>query len=596
MTETPRPALPPRLTILETLSESPIERTYRAVDDVLQREVMLKLPGEGVFDGWSAPVRQRLLREARALAKIRHANILPIQWVEETREGPLLVFDLPSGERLADRLQRGTLDVAETIELGVQVGQALIPVHACGIVHRAVGPSSIRVLAGGGVQLGSWTFAKEFALPGAGSSLAHDRRLEPGIANCLPDYSAPEQMVGQAADARADVFALGCTLHRCLTGTDPYAPGQVQLDLRVLRPDVGKGLAEVIQKCVLPNRIARYATMHDLVDALTALRVRLPEPRPRRAVLLAAVAGSVLLIATWALVQLSARDASRQGDGVAGSAPWEERYASEYSGIYERVHGLFVGIGGAYDGTSFARLRNPVGEIDAVAARLRANDAQWARDGAITRLAETQATMARILDELERIENTAGREDAVFFYYAGHGACDGFHFGLAAADVTGSLERGHNYLLREHLLNFVTRCQAKHVLVVLDCCHAGAVFDSERTRGAANVFGRDAEGAREGTGWQHHFSREFLCSAGSDEQARDGALLSPFCEALLEHLTPSADRQDRIVVARYLGADIARAMEQRSGNRCTPLQIPEIRQMRDQKGSFVFRLGAATAK
>lgn len=586
-------SLPARFEIAESLGDSPFERTYRAYDKLLQREVMLKLPSLAADATWSASVRERLLREARAMAKIRHDGVAAIHWIEETPEGPLLVLDLPAGELLAERLQRGPLEVDETIALGIAIAEALAQVHMHGVVHRAVGPAAIRLLAKGQVQLGSFTFAKEFGNRGQASSLAHGKRLDTTVVRFLPDYSAPEQLAGQAADPRADVFALGCTLFRCLAGREAFLPGhehEPMPDLRKLRREVGKPLAEVIRKCALHAKTARYATAQEVVDALVAARgAGAPKGVGSRGLLVGAAAIVVMGLATvfgpglWP----SAVPEARAERGDAEAVPEDGRYHAKYGPDYARQFGLFIGIGKGYAGTQYPVLTNPAGEVAAVAEQLRRNDPQWAVPGAIKVLPEETATLENIRAELDRIQNEAVPEDGVLIYFSGHGVRSGRSFGLCAKDAAGAVETGTGFLRRDDLNTYLDNIKAKHVLVILDCCHSGAVFDVG-TVGQAR--GRPLKAARDVPGAQHrgHFSREYLCSAGASQEASDGIGMSPFCQFLLEQLRQPATATNQYKVAKFLSSHIAEAMDQRV--RVGALQMPRFRQMDDQQGSFVFRL------
>lgn len=583
---TPLPnSLGARFQVHEALAETPFERCFRAHDTVLQRDVLLKLPGASAHDAWSAPVRDRLLREARALAKIRHPGVAPIHHVEETPDGPLLVLDPAEGELLAERLARGPLEVAETVELGVQLAEALAHVHLQGVVHRAVGPATVRWLANGRAQLGAFTFAKEFGARGHGSSLAHGKKQQVDVSRFLPDYSAPEQVAGLAADPRADVWALGCTLFRCLAGRDPFPAGhehEPQPDLRKLRPEVGKPLAEVIRKCTLHGKTARYATAQEVADALKALRAPAAGGAKVDRAPWFAAAGVAALVAGILFVQAIGGDPPRGPDLTPVVS--EQAMRKVYKPAYDRVHGLFVGIGKGYAGKSFAALRNPATEVADVVARLQANDEAWRRQDAIRLLADEAATWPAIDAELDRLVREAGEDDGVLFYFAGHGESDNFEFGLVAADVGGpNIQNDKGYLRRTRLQKFAAECRAKHVLMILDCCHAGGVFDAERGRNP-DAPTRRAPGAQHLQGW----SREFLCSAGASQRARDGVTRSPFCQSLLDQFDAEAAAGADHVAAKYLGALIARRMDARGGG--MKLQEPELLKTGHQQGSFVFRL------
>lgn len=573
---------------VEQVGDSVVERTLHAHDKVLARDVLIKLPGTAA-SGWSAPVKERLLREARALAKIRHDGVASILWVEQTPNGPLCVFDLPLGETLEDRLSCGPLGVDEAVRLGIEMAEALAAVHCQGIVHRAVGPRAIRILPDGRAQIGAFTFAKEFTL-GDGSSLAHAQREDAEIARHLPDYSAPEQVLGLAAEPRTDVYALGCTLFRCLAGHEAFdasTKAEPMPDLRDLRSDVSKQLTGVIRTCAMHAKTARYPTMQAVADALRSLpQTPASGGGSHKTTVIAVVAVALLMaLVVFGRDLWSGSAATRGGDRFVGVE--DARYQRSYGPKYARVHGLFVGIGAAYAGSGWPQLQNPAREVLAVSDQLSKNDAQWQRKGAITILRDPDATFANIERELARIRDEAEPEDAVLIYFAGHGTKIGRSFGLCTADVSGTVENGTGYLRRDVLNTWLDKMRAKHVLVVLDCCHSGAVFD-------VVTRGRDPEAVGKGkVVGEHHrrnFSREFLCSAAANEKASDGAGLSPFCKLLLAQLRQPATAERQYVAARYLSAHIAEAMDQKVAH-SSNMQVPTFRQMAEQEGSFVFRLG-----
>jgi hypothetical protein len=578
--------LPSRYEIRQTLPETPLERTFLAFDTLLQREVMLKLPGAGAAE-WTTSVREALLREARALAKVRHAAIAPILHVDETAEGPLLVLEPPAGETLAERLQRGPLTTSETITLGITIADALAAVHYAGIVHRAIGPNAIRLHADGGIELAAFTFAKA-AGHEQRSSLAHAARNQPEVARWLPDYSAPEQLAGLPAEPRSDLYALGCTLFRCLAGRDAFEPGhehEPMADLRRSAPGVPKELSELIRKCAAHGKTARFTTALDVKTALTKLSQPATKPSRRRAFLaLAGIATTVLIAAFWP--RQGGGEPTSRGGADADIATEDRRYNDSYGSGYGHVYGLFVAIGQGYDNAQWPKLQNPVHEVTEIADQLRANDPQWAADGAITILKDENATYANIAAAMQQIAAKATKEDGVLFYFSGHGTRDGESFGLCAQDVSGTVANGMNYLRRDVLLTWLKRdLLAKHALVVLDCCHSGAVFSQGLMRGELPPSRTAVSGAQH----RSRFAREFLCSSAAAQKASDGAAMSPFCQKLLAELRQPATAERPFVAARFLASRIAESMDTDSA-RVGRLQTPCFRDMAEQQGSFVFLL------
>ena len=260
-------------------------------------------------------------------------------------------------------------------------------------------------------------------------------------------------------------------------------------------------------------------------------------------------------------------------------------YRTTYAPTYKRVHGLFIGIGEAYAETDLQPLKNPVKEIEEVSKQLHTNDPLWQRPGAIDLLRESKATYLGITRALGRLVENAETDDAVLIYFAGHGTKNGRSFGLCAADVDGEILNGTGYLRRDDLCNYIDRIKAKHVLVILDCCHSAAVFDSDeltRGRGVGEKSGPRPEGGHH----RKNFSREFLCSAAADELAGDGTDMSPFAKLLLDELRKT---DQKYIAARFLSSNIAQRMDQ-DVSRSSRMQVPRYKD--EQEGSFVFMLRA----
>src|SRR5689334_5293183 len=156
----PLPRVSDRFQILEELARCETGTLLRARDQLLQREVVLKLPPEGArADGGSETERE--LREARALARVQHRAIVRLLDVLESPAGPVLVLEPTSGESLAERLLREQrLDPAAVRALALELAGALAAVHAIGVVHRGITLDQIVLLADGRPQLGGFGFAK----------------------------------------------------------------------------------------------------------------------------------------------------------------------------------------------------------------------------------------------------------------------------------------------------------------------------------------------------------------------------------------------------------------------------------------------------
>ncbi|WP_437319131.1 protein kinase domain-containing protein [Sorangium sp. So ce385] len=220
----------------------------------------------------------RFLREAQALATLRHPGIVGYVAHGATDGGDLfLAMQWLSGETLAERFLREPLTVPESLSLGARVASTLGALHRLGVVHRDLKPSNL-LLVGGSVDEVTLLDFGVARVAEAGQELTM-----PGVMLGTPGYMAPEQARGELTiDARADVFALGCVLYRCLTGRPPF---------------VGNDGLSVLVKVLLedPPRLRELrgevpAALDDLVMRMLA---KAPRDRPRDGAAVAAELASL---------------------------------------------------------------------------------------------------------------------------------------------------------------------------------------------------------------------------------------------------------------------------------------------------------------
>ena len=210
-----------RYRLLRPLGSGGTAHVWAARDESLGREVAVKalsrVSGEG-----GGHERERLEREARLLAGLRHPLIVTVFDFVETDEDededgddgsgfPFLVTELLSGESLSSRLKRGPISPGEALTVCGQVADALATAHASGVVHRDVKPGNVMLTARGAVLL-------DFGI----SRRATDADLTGQVVIGTPACMAPEQWRGAPAQPASDVYALGCLLYWCLSGHAPY--------------------------------------------------------------------------------------------------------------------------------------------------------------------------------------------------------------------------------------------------------------------------------------------------------------------------------------------------------------------------------------
>jgi hypothetical protein len=252
---------------------------YKAEDLRLGRNVALKLLAPELSQ--NDKFQQRFMRESRLAASIDHPNIIPIYEAGEVDGLLYIVMRYVDGSDLKQIVTReGPLDPARTGRLLRQVAGALDAAHDHGLVHRDVKPANILLASGSGPEHEDHAYLTDFGLTKRSSSLSG--LTVSGHFLGTIDYVAPEQITGNPVDARTDVYALGCVLYECLTGTVPYQRDddaallwahlvEAPPSLLSYRPELPAGLDVVIATAMAKAPDDRYASCHELAAAVLDL-------------------------------------------------------------------------------------------------------------------------------------------------------------------------------------------------------------------------------------------------------------------------------------------------------------------------------------
>ncbi len=255
---------------------------YRARDSRLGRDVAIKvLPSVLSSD----PERlRRFEQEARAAATLSHPNILAVFQMGTYEGSPYLVSELLEGETLREQIKRGRQVVWKAIDYGVQIARGLAAAHEKGIVHRDLKPENLFVTRDGRVKILDFGLAKlTQPQPGsAHSALTLTEGTEAGMVMGTVGYMAPEQVRGQTADHRADIFAFGAVLYEMLSGKRAFQkPTSADTMSAILNEDplgisqvttsVPPALQRVVHRCLEKNPEQRFHSASDLAFALGAL-------------------------------------------------------------------------------------------------------------------------------------------------------------------------------------------------------------------------------------------------------------------------------------------------------------------------------------
>ncbi len=270
-----------RYEITGLIGRGAMGEVYRAHDSRLGRDVAIKvLPVAFSSD----PERlRRFDQEARAAGALNHPNIVAIFDVGAHEGAPFVVAELLEGQTLRDRLSTGPLAPRKALEFAVQVADGLAAAHAKGIVHRDLKPENLFITLAGHVKILDFGLAKliraEGSLGAAADSLMATAMTEMGRVMGTVGYMAPEQVRGEPADHRADLFAFGCVLFEMLSGRSPYhretavesmaaivrdEPPALPADVATLMP----GLEPLLRRCVEKLPGERFESARDLAFSL----------------------------------------------------------------------------------------------------------------------------------------------------------------------------------------------------------------------------------------------------------------------------------------------------------------------------------------
>jgi serine/threonine-protein kinase len=307
---------------------------YRVRDPRLERDVALKvLPAETLGD---ETARARLLREARRASQLNHPHICTIYDVGEAGPHTYVAMELVEGHSLAERLEGGALPIEEVVRYGQQLADALAHAHARGVVHRDLKSANVVVTPGGQVKVLDFGLATRVA--GAEGAEAPTRAghslTAVGVVAGTLAYMAPEQLRGEPADARSDIWALGVVLYELVAGQRPFA-GKTGFELSsailsqpvpAVPASTPAPLAAVIDRCLAKDPGERYQRAEEgaAFEAVASGHAIAVPPLARRgrgrSRGLVVAAGSVALLAVVVAVFV-ARDVGGLRSRVMGRAP-----------------------------------------------------------------------------------------------------------------------------------------------------------------------------------------------------------------------------------------------------------------------------------
>lgn len=263
---------------------------YRARDTRLGRDVAIKVLPQHLSD--NADVRARFEREAKTISSLNHPNICTLFDVGRAPVAPgapeidYLVMELVEGETLAQRLQKGALPLPDVLRLGAQIADALDRAHRAGVVHRDLKPGNV-MLTKSGAKLMDFGLARATTtsgpVSGSGATMAALTSMPTMMSPLTAEgaivgtfqYMSPEQLEGREADARSDLWALGCVLYEMATGRRAFEGrsqaslitaimGAQPAPLLTLMPTSPPALDRVVSALLAKDADDRIQTAHDV--------------------------------------------------------------------------------------------------------------------------------------------------------------------------------------------------------------------------------------------------------------------------------------------------------------------------------------------
>ena len=300
--------------IVASLGHGGMGAVYKAEDMRLRRTVALKFLSDELSS--HAAAIERFRREALAASSLHHPNVCAIYDIDEHEGRQFIVMEHLEGTSLQAQIAGGPLPLPRILEIGAQVADALAAAHGAGIVHRDVKPANIFVTPHG-AKLLDFGLATELMIPGTGAGPTMTALTQPGVVLGTIGYMAPEQIRGEAADARADIFALGAVLYEMASGRQAFSGSTQALVTDAIlhrtppapsrsNPDLPPRLDDILNRALEKDPALRYQHAADLrVELLRLARdgsgsantISSPAATPRPARWRALVGAAALVLA-----------------------------------------------------------------------------------------------------------------------------------------------------------------------------------------------------------------------------------------------------------------------------------------------------------
>ncbi|TDW90298.1 serine/threonine protein kinase [Kribbella pratensis] len=262
---------PPRIgrySLVRRVGAGGFATVWLARDEQLDAEVAVKILSENWVE--DEDVRRRFLAEGRFLRKVDSLYVVGVHDIGEADDGrPFMVLTYADGGTLADRIKAGPLEFGEAVRIITQVGRGLKHLHARGVLHRDVKPANVLFRTD---PNGDRAMLSDLGL---GKSLAEVSRIT--MPGGTPAYVAPEQVMGERLDHRADLYSLGAVAYAAFTGQAPHGVASLGAVMQIeapppsmttLREDVPDAIDVVVRRALEPDRDKRWPDLDSFLNAL----------------------------------------------------------------------------------------------------------------------------------------------------------------------------------------------------------------------------------------------------------------------------------------------------------------------------------------
>jgi len=421
---TPRPPrMVGRFRLLRRLGQGGMGVVHAAHDPQLDREIAIKLllPARLDAEG-NERVQRRWLREARALAKVTHPNVVHAYEVGTHKGEAYLAMELVEGETLRNFRVSAGREVAEIVDIYLQAARGLAAAHAAGLVHRDFKPDNVVLATDGRARVLDFGLARapgldEEATQGDGTpreEVADDDRItRTGTVLGTPAYMAPEQRIGDPVDARSDQYSFCVSLHEALHRTRPQSTTPDSITER-------DPISKILRRGLAPDARDRWPSMEALVEALEASQR--PKGRRRRWLLLgaAAVTAVVFTLGSGSRAEPACARARAALDAAWSEERAEQTRAHLHAAAPEIAEFAFEHLRRAFDEhtTQWLELHtltceNPPLDMELLATVQCLESRARLLDAVVSAIDDAPASRLAQLDrvlELPRIEDCARRE------------------------------------------------------------------------------------------------------------------------------------------------------------------------------------------